>query len=96
MRENFEAFESEMNELFENKSVKKMRELLEEIPEVDIAEYLQTHEPKNALLVLKIMPKDLAADVFSYLDSDYQESVVEISTDEELKKLIEAGNRRCR
>lgn len=89
MRENFEIFEKEMNELFENKSVKKMRELLEEIPEVDIAEYLQTLESKNALLVMKIMPKDLAADVFSYIEPDFQEEIVGIATDEELKKLIE-------
>ena len=89
MRENFEIFEKEMNELFENKSVKKMRELLEEIPEVDIAEYLQTLDSKNALLVMKIMPKDLAADVFSYIEPDFQEEIVGIATDEELKKLIE-------
>lgn len=89
MKENFEVFESEMNELLTNKSFKKMRELLCEMPEADTALYLEMLEPKNALLILKTMPKDLAADVFSYLDSDYQESIVEISTDEELKKLIE-------
>ena len=89
MRENFEIFEKEMIELFENKSVKKMRQLVEEVPEVDIAEYLMTHEPKNALLVMKIMPKDLAADVFSYIDPDFQEEIVGIATDEEIKKLIE-------
>ena len=89
VKENFEAFESEMNALLENRSYKKMRELIDEMPEADTALYLETLEPKNALLILKTMPKDLAADVFSYLDSDYQESIVEISTDEELKKLIE-------
>ena len=89
MKENFEAFETEMNELFENKSYRKMRQLVEDTPEADTAEYLQTLDAKNALLVMKIMPKDLAADVFSYLDADFQESIVEIATDEELKKLIE-------
>lgn len=89
LKENFEAFETEMNELFENKSYRKMRQLVEDIPEADTAEYLQTLDAKNALLVMKFMPKDLAADVFSYLDADFQESIVEIATDEELKKLIE-------
>ena len=76
MRETFEVFESEMNELLENKSYKKMRELIDEMPEADIAQYLETLEAKNALVIMKTMPKDLAADVFSYFDSDFQERVV--------------------
>lgn len=89
VKENYEIFESEMNELFENKSYKKMRELIEDTPEADTAEYLQTLETKNALLVMKLMPKDLAADVFSYIEPDYQEQLVGIASDEEIKKLIE-------
>ena len=89
MRETFEVFEREMNELLETKSYKMMRELIDEMPEADIAQYLETLEAKNALVIMKTMPKDLAADVFSYFDSDFQEDLVRISTDEELKKLIE-------
>ncbi len=89
MRENFELFVEEMNELFENRSFRKLRELIEDTPEADTAEYLETLEPKNALVIMKIMPKDLAADVFSYLDADFQEEIVGIATDEEIRKLIE-------
>jgi len=89
VKENYDIFESEMNELFENKSYKKMRELVEDTPEADTAEYLQTLEPKTALIVMKLMPKDLAADVFSYIEPDFQEEIVGIATDEEIKKLIE-------
>ena len=89
MRENYDFFEVRMDEYFEAKQYKKMRELVEDIPEADTAEYLQTLEPKNALIVMKIMPKDLAADIFSYLEPDFQEKIVGIATDEEIKKLIE-------
>ncbi|MBQ7399439.1 MAG: magnesium transporter [Clostridia bacterium] len=78
-----------MDELFENKNVRAMRELVEDTPEADIAEYLETLEPKNALVIMKIMPKDLAADVFSYLEPGFQEEIVGIASDEEIKKLIE-------
>ncbi|MBR2021088.1 MAG: magnesium transporter [Clostridia bacterium] len=78
-----------MDELFENKNVRAMRELIEDTPEADTAEYLETLEPKNALVIMKIMPKDLAADVFSYFGPDFQEAIVGIATDEEIKKLIE-------
>lgn len=89
MRENYEFFEALMNELLETKQYKKMRELIEDTPEADTAEYLQTLEPKTALIVMKLMPKDLAADVFSYIEPDFQEEIVGIATDEEIKKLIE-------
>ena len=89
MRENYEFFEALMDEYFEAKQYKKIRELVEDTPEADSAEYLQTLEPKNSLLVLKILPKDLSADVFSYMEPDYQEQLVGIATDEEIKKLIE-------
>lgn len=89
MRENFELFESTMEELFTSRRFKEMRELIENTPEADTAQYLQSLDAKNVLLVMKIMPKDTAADVFSYFDSEFQEEIVGIATDEEIKKLIE-------
>ena len=89
MRENFEVFEKEMNEFFESKSYAKMRELAENTPEADTAEYLQTLTSKNAVLIMRLLPKDLSAEIFSYLEADFQEQIVSIATDEELKKLIE-------
>jgi len=89
LKEIFEMFEEQMNELLENKNAKKMRELILDTPEADTAEYLQTLEPKRALVIMRIMPKDQAADVFSYIEPDFQEEIVGIATDEEIKKLIE-------
>ena len=89
MRENFDSFAALMNEYFKAKQYKKIRELALDTPEADTAEYLETLEPKNALVVMKMMPKDLAADVFSYIEPDYQEQLVGIASDEEIKKLIE-------
>ena len=89
MKENYEVFTQQMDDLLQKKNVRIMRELIEETPEVDIAEYLETLEPKNALVVIKTMKKDTAADVFSYLGSDYQEEIVKIASDDEIKKLIE-------
>lgn len=89
MKENFELFKTQMDELLENKTFRSIRELVEDTPEADTAEYLETLEPKNALLVMKLLPKDLSADVFSYFSSDFQEEIVGIATDEELRKLIE-------
>ncbi len=89
MREEFITYKEQLDELFEKKSFRKIRELVEDIPEADTAEYLMTLEPKNAMIVTRILPKDLLADVFSYLEPDFQEELVNLATDEEIHRLVE-------
>ncbi len=89
MKENFELFKTQMDEFLENRLFHKIRELVEDTPEADTAEYLETLEAKIALLVIKVLPKDLSADVFSYLSTDFQEQIVGIASDEEIRKIIE-------
>ena len=48
----------------------ELRERLEKMNEVDIAEFMEGLNQEQTLLVFRILPKDISADVFSYLDSD--------------------------
>ncbi len=89
MREEFITYKETLDKLFENKQYRKIRELIEDTPEADTAEYLMSLEPKNALVITRILPKDLLAEVFSYLEADFQEQIVTIASDEEIRKLIE-------
>ena len=43
----------------------ELRGALMMLNEVDIAEYLQTLAPDKVLLVFRLLPKDISADVFS-------------------------------
>ncbi len=67
----------------------QLRSELIELKEVDIAEFILSLNDEKALLVFRILPKDISAEVFSYLDSDIQTSIAEAMTDAELYRLID-------
>lgn len=62
---------------------------LTEMNVVDIAEFLEELDKDAVIKVFRILPKDISADVFSYLDPDYQEDIVVSITDAEVRKLID-------
>lgn len=79
-------------ELFELLNAGKFGTLkseLSEMNEVDIAEFFSMLEPKQQLLVFRILPKDISAEVFAYLESDDQMNIVNSITDRELSELVD-------
>ncbi len=62
---------------------------LGELNEVDIAEFFSSLEPKQQLLVFRILPKDISAEVFAYLEPDDQVNIVNSITDRELSELVD-------
>ncbi len=60
-----------------------------EINVVDIAQEMEELETNDLLRVFRLLPKDASADVFSYLDSDSQERLVNSITDKELEVLVD-------
>ena len=65
---------AEMRELLETKQYTKLRQYLSELNDADIAICMEALEEEDMLKVFRILPKDLAADIFSYLDLDNQRS----------------------
>ena len=79
----------ELNDLLERRQFRKLRETMEEMNEVDIAEFIEELESEKKVLVYRMLPKELAADVFSFLEVDDQEHIINSITDYELGKIIE-------
>ena len=79
----------ELNELLEGRQFRKLRETMSEMNEVDIAEFIEELEPEKKVLVYRMLPKELAADVFSFLEVDDQEHIINSITDYELGKIVE-------
>ena len=79
----------ELNELLEKKDKKKLKEELEEMNEFDIAEYLSTIEDNRMPVVFRLLPKDIASDVFANLEAPEQERIINAMTDKELSLIIE-------
>lgn len=78
-----------LTELLENRQFRKLRETMAEMNEVDIAEFIEELELEKKVLVYRMLPKELAADVFSFLEVEDQEHIINSITDYELGKIIE-------
>lgn len=78
----------ELTELLETKQYTKLRQYLAELNDADIASVMEELEEEAMLKVFRILPKDLAADVFSYLDLDNQHMIITSLTDREAANII--------
>lgn len=89
MRENYVEFENEMNDLLSKKNFKEIRELVWETPPADTAEFMGQQSIVNVLLLMRVLQKDVAAEVFSYLDSEIQENIFKNASDEQIAEILE-------
>jgi len=56
----------------------------------DVAELIDELDAKSGLLVLRLLPKDVAVEVFAYLDSETQVAISGLVTENELKEIVDA------
>lgn len=82
-------FFEELQELLEQNRIRELREQLTELNIVDVAEFMEEVEESKLLLVFRILPKEMAAEVFAYLEADNQAKIVDSITNEELSFLVE-------
>lgn len=78
-----------------SKNFKAIRELFIDMNEADVAALLQRFydeqkvEKHELLLLFRLLNKDIAADVFSYMDSDMQMMLINSFTDKELQEVMD-------
>ncbi len=72
----------------ENKLMQARNEL-KDMNVVDIAQLLDETSQEKMLIIFRILPKDISADVFSYLSSEQQRYIIESITDKETKTIID-------
>ncbi|HYJ06958.1 MAG TPA: CBS domain-containing protein, partial [Chthoniobacterales bacterium] len=63
----------EIRSLIDQRSFSALRELFSEWPPADIAEVITDFSEEEQVVVFRVLPHDLAADVFEYLDVDAQQ-----------------------
>lgn len=79
----------EMNTLLEEKQYKKLKEMLVHSEPADIAITFDDMNERQRALLFRILPKELAAEVFVELDSDTQSKLIEGFSDSELKEVLD-------
>lgn len=79
----------ELSRLLDAKQYTNIRQLLAELNEADIAFLMEELEAEAMLKVFRILPKNQAADVFSYLETDSQEFIINSLSDKEAGSVID-------
>ena len=76
--------------LLEEKRYPEVKKTFLTMHEADIAEIFdEVSDPETTLRLFRLIPKDNAAEVFSYLDADVQQRIIEAITDTELKYILD-------
>ena len=78
----------EIKELLENKEYTRLRQSLSELNDADIADVMDELSNEDMLKVFRILPKDLAADVFAYLEVDSQQFIITSLSDADAANII--------
>lgn len=73
----------------EGKNFSKLKPLLSEMEPVDIAEVLNDLDEEKALILFRLLPKDLASETFVEMESKKQEVLVKAFTDKELSRILD-------
>ena len=79
----------EAKRLLEEKNFYDLKILLQEMEPADIALVLEEFPDKKICLLFRVLPKDLAAETFVEMESEYQELLLSSFTDAEIKDILD-------
>ena len=83
------AEEDEILALLEEKKFSVLKPLLSSMNEIDLAEVFESVKEEDLPVLFRILPKDLAADMFVEIDSDTQEKLLKKLSDREIKAVMD-------
>ncbi len=76
-------------ELLRNKKWQELKDILTEMNEQDIAELFMELEERDLTLLYRLLPKELAAEVFVNMEPEYQETLIRAFSDTELREVLD-------
>lgn len=79
---------AKLNQLIDEKKYSLLKSELKDAQSADIAEFLDSLDEKQGLLIFRLLPKEMAADVFSYLSVDRQAKLSELVNEKELSDIL--------
>lgn len=90
MTEELQIIYERLSFCFETRKFADLRILLLDMEPADIAFYMEDNlDEKEQIMFFRLLPKELASDVFVEIDSDVQEKLIKTFTDKELKAVID-------
>lgn len=89
MEEKILELEEQIFELIEKRRFVQLKQILSEMQPADIAEIFEEAKDKEIPVLFRILPKELAAEVFVEFESDKQEILVNSFSDSELREMLD-------
>ena len=90
MNEELEILYEKLKHFFENRMFADLRMTMLDTLPADLASFMEDNlTEKEQILFFRLLPKELASDVFIETDSDTQEALIRTFTDKELKAVID-------
>jgi magnesium transporter len=83
-----ELLQPEIEELINAQNWEDLRESIEEWPIAEIADVLVGLAPADRVIFFRVLPRHKSAEVFSYLETDYQNALLDEMTTEETRHLL--------
>ncbi len=87
--EDLERFVEKIEEMIRNKQYAQLRDLFLPLEPADIAEALEEAGEEYMPLLYRLLPKEIAAEVFVELESDSQEMLINGFSNNELKEVLD-------
>lgn len=84
-----EVIQSRLMHLLENNRHTELKGALLMLNVVDIAQFMKELDGQRLLTVFRILPKDVSAEVFAYMEVDQQQQLIELIGDTEIRALID-------
>lgn len=76
-------------ELLHQKNYVKIKSTLKDLYPADLASLLETLPPRDITLLFRLLPKELAAETFTFMDSDTQMHLISGFSDKELREILD-------
>ena len=89
MDERLEELFTTLNNYLDQKQYVKLREWLRDLNVADIAAMMEELDEELQLKTFRILPKDMAADIFSYLPIEVEQQIITSISDREAGKIID-------
>ena len=89
MEQNRKPDVDQMTELLEAHKFKQLKDELETMHPVDIVDVLEELDKKQRTLVFRLLAKEEAAEVFTDMNSDMREDLINALTDSELEEVMD-------
>lgn len=89
MDERLEELYTTLNDYLDQKQYVKLREWLRDLNVADIAAMMEELDEELQLKTFRILPKDMAADIFSYLPIEVEQQIITSISDREAGKIID-------